>query len=423
MTLIKTSVLSAISTIIRVIAGFVSVKVVAVYIGPSGLALVGQMQSFIGMMSSVASAGIGSGVVKYTAEHDADESAKQKIWSSALKISLVLVVPMAVAIIFLAEYLSLKLLHTREYSSIFIVFAVSLVFFVLNGLLGSILNGQKEIKRLTLLNIAGAVFGLGVTIVLVMNHGLYGALLAGIVSQSIVFFITLGFVLKSSWFKLSLFLGSLDEAYTKKLLKYSAMALTSAISIPLSHMYLRDYIGTHIGWDEAGYWQAIWRISETYLMLVTTTLSIYYLPKLSSLQGRSELRDELLHGYKIIMPLVIVMALGIYLFRDVVITLLFTPKFAPMAELFLYQLIGDVFKIASWLLGYIMVAKAMTRLFIVSELIFVLSFVLLSVVFMHLYGIIGMTVGFMVNYMLYLVFLYFGLRGYLGGEKTTPERK
>ncbi|HQS78587.1 MAG TPA: oligosaccharide flippase family protein, partial [Sulfurovum sp.] len=149
----------------------------------------------------------------------------------------------------------------------------------------------------------------------VVNYQLYGALVAGIVSQSIVFFITLGFVLKSNWFKLSLFVGSLDKAYMKKLLKYSAMALTSAISIPLSHMYLRDYIGTHIGWDEAGYWQAIWRISETYLMLVTTTLSIYYLPKLSSLQDRSELKHELLHGYKIIMPLVIVMALGIYLFR------------------------------------------------------------------------------------------------------------
>lgn len=391
-------------------------KIVAVYIGPSGLALVGQMQSFIGMMSSIASAGVNGGVVKYTAEHYEDETIKQKIWSSALKISLVLVVPMAIAIIFLADFISLKLLDTTDYGSIFIVFAVSIVFFVLNGLLTSILNGQKEIKRLTLLNIAGALLGLAVTIAFVVNYQLYGALIAGIVSQSIVFFVTLGFVLKSSWFKLSLFFGSLDREYTKKLLKYSAMALTSAISIPLSHMYLRDYMGTHIGWDEAGYWQAIWRISETYLMLVTMTLSIYYLPKLSSIQDRPELKKELLYGYKIIMPLVIVMAFGIYLFRDVVITLLFTPKFAPMAELFLYQLIGDVFKIASWLLGYIMVAKAMTRMFIYSELFFAFSFVLLSVVFMNLYGIIGMTIGFMVNYMMYLGFLYFSLRGYLDGK-------
>lgn len=415
MTLIKTSILSAISTVIRVLTGFASAKIIAVYVGPSGLALVGQMQSFIGMMSSIASAGISSGVVKYTA-HAKDEATKKKIWSSALTISLLLIVPMGIAIIFLADFISLKLLHTTDFSSVFIVFAVSIVFFVLNGLMISILNGQKEIKRLTLLNIVGALFGLGITITLVMNYQLYGALIAGVVSPSLVFFITFGFILRSSWFKLSLFVGNLDRVYTKKLLKYSAMALTSAISIPLSHMYLRDYIGTHIGLDEAGYWQAIWRISEAYLMLVTTTLSIYYLPKLSGIQDKTELKKELLYGYKIIIPLVMIMAFGIYLLRDFVITLLFTPKFSPMAELFLYQLIGDVFKIASWLLGYIMVAKAMTRMFILSELAFVLIFLVLSVVFMHLYGIIGITIGFMVNYMIYLGFLYVSLRGYLNGR-------
>ena len=117
MTLIKTSILSAISSIIRAIAGFVSVKIVAIYIGPSGLALMGQMQNFISMMSSIASAGINNGVVKYTAEYYNDEQIKQKIWSSALKISFVLIVPMAIAIIFLADFISMKLLKTTEYSS------------------------------------------------------------------------------------------------------------------------------------------------------------------------------------------------------------------------------------------------------------------------------------------------------------------
>lgn len=416
MTLIKTSVLSAISTVIKVIAGFVSIKIVAVYVEPSGLALMGQMQNFISMMSSVASAGVNSGVVKYTAEHYEDEEAKQKIWSSALKISLVLIVPMAVAIIFLADFISLKLLNTTKYSSIFIIFAITVVFFVLNGLLTSILNGQKEIKKLTLLNIVGSLFGLAVTILLVTQYELYGALIAGIVSQSIVFFVTLAFVLKSSWFKLSMFLGSMDIEYRNKLLKYSAMALVSAIMIPLSHIYVRDYIGTNIGWDEAGYWQAIWRISETYLMLITTTLSIYYLPKLSSIQDKAELRAELLYGYKIIMPIVIIMALGIYIFRDFIIEILFTKKFSPMAELFLYQLLGDVIKIAAWLLGYLMVAKAMTKLFIFSEMFFVWSFVGFVVLFVNMYGLIGVTIAFMANYFFYIIFLYFSLRGYLSGE-------
>lgn len=416
MTLIKTSVLSAISTIIKVIAGFVSIKIVAVYVGPSGLALMGQFQNFISMMSGIASAGVSSGVVKYTAEHYEDEEIKRKIWSSALKISLVLIIPMAIAIIFLADFISLKLLNTTEYSSIFIVFAISIVFFVLNGLLTSILNGQKEIKKLTLLNIVGSLFGLFVTIVLVINYQLYGALIAGIISQSIVFLVTLAFVLKSSWFKLSMFLGSMDKEYRNKLLKFSLMFLTYATMTPLSHMVVRDYIGTNIGWDEAGYWQAIWRISETYLMLITTTLSIYYLPKLSSIQDKRELRAELLYGYKIIMPIVIFIALGIYIFKDYIIKILFTDAFSPMAELFLYQLIGDVIKIAGWLLGYIMVAKAMIKMAVISEIFFVWSFVGFVVLFVDMYGLIGVTMAFLANYFIYMIFLYFSLRGYLSGE-------
>lgn len=416
MTLIKTSILSAISTVIKVIAGFVSIKIVAVYVGPSGLALMGQMQNFIAMMSSIASAGVNSGVVKYTAEHYEDDETKRKIWSSALKISLVLIMPMAIAIIFLADFISLKLLNTTEYSSIFIIFAVTIIFFVFNGLLTSILNGQKEIKKLTILNITSSFFGLAVTILLVSRYKLYGALIAGIISQSIVFFVTLAFVLKSNWFKLSMFFGSMDKEYRNKLLKYSLMSLVSATMIPLSHMYVRDYIGTHIGWDEAGYWQAIWRISETYLMLITTTLSIYYLPKLSSIQDKGELRAELFYGYKIIVPIVIVMALGIYIFRDLIIEVLFTKEFLPMAELFLYQLIGDVIKIFAWLLGYIMVAKAMTKLFILSEIFFVWSFVGFVVLFVDIYGLIGVTMAFMINYFIYLIFLYFSLRGYLSEE-------
>lgn len=416
MTLIKTSVLSAISTIIKVIAGFVSIKVVAVYVGPSGLALMGQMQNFISMMSSVASAGVNSGVVKYTAEHYEDEQIKQKIWSSALKISLVLIIPIAIGIIFLADFISMQLLNTAEYSSVFMVFAITVIFFVLNGLLTSILNGQKEIKKLTILNIVGSLFGLAVTILLVTQYELYGALIAGIVSQSIVFFITLAFVLKSSWFKLSMFLGSMDKEYRNKLLKYSLMTITYIITSSLSQIYIRHYLGANIGWDEAGYWQAIWRISETYLMLITTTLTIYYLPKLSSIQDKVELRKELLYGYKIIMPIVIVMALGIYIFRDFIISILFSEAFSPMAELFFYQLIGDVIKIAAWLLGFIMVAKAMTRLSIFSEIFFACSFVGFVVLFVNIYGLIGVTIAFMVNYLIYMIFLYFSLRGYLSGE-------
>lgn len=46
-----------------------------------------------------------------------------------------------------------------------------------------------------------------------------------------------------------------------------------------------------------------------------------------------------------------------------------------MIELFKWQLIGDVIKIASWLLSYTLLAKAKTKYFVATEVIFSITFI------------------------------------------------
>ncbi len=173
--------------------------------------------------------------------------------------------------------------------------------------------------------------------------------------------------------------------------------------IPISHIIIRNYLGTTLGWDQAGYWQGICYISSIYLMIVTTALSTYYLPKLSETTNNKELKKEIILGYKLIMPIVVTCALLIYLLKDIIITILFTQNFTPMRDLFLWQVIGDVLKIASWLLAYLMLAKAMIKLFIITEIIFGLTFILFSYLFTHNYGLIGMSYAHCINYVLYLI--------------------
>ena len=392
------------------INGLVVVKIIAMYVGPSGLAFIGQFQNFLAILMSFATGAINSGVVKYTAEHREDELEKQKLWSTAIRISLGATFFTSLMLIAFHNYLSTLFFKTDEYGSIFLIFAVTLVFFALNSLLLAILNGQKEIKKLITVGIVSSFVGLILTGGLTYYFGLYGALLSYTTGQGLVFFVTLGFVFKSQWFKVKLFTEKLDSEYLKKLGKYTAMAITSALTVPLSQIIVRNYIGESLSWNDAGYWEAIWKISSTYLMVVTATLSIYYLPRLSEIKDKIELRNEIFYGYKIIMPIVVVLALGIYFFRDYAILLLFTEDFTPMKELFLYQLIGDVFKIASWLLGYLMIAKAMTRIFIITEIGASLSFIVLSILLVKTFGLIGVTMAFALNYFVYFMVMIFIFR-------------
>jgi PST family polysaccharide transporter len=309
---------------------------------------------------------------------------------------------LSIGLFIFSEELSQLVLKEATFSSVFTVFGFTLVLFALNTVLMSILNGQKEIKKYIVVNIVSSLFSLFLTSFLIMQLNLIGALYALVVNQSVIFFVTLAFVIKSQWFKWEYFRGGIDKLSLIKLSKFSLMAITTALTVSVSHMIVRNYIGDTLSWNDAGYWQAIWYVSTIYLMLVTTSLGVYYLPRLSEITDHTELKKEIVSGYKIIMPIVIVSALSIYIFRNYVISIAFSDKFQPIADLFLWQMVGDVVKIASWLLAYLMIAKAMARIFIYTEIVFSVSFVMLSVLFINNFGLVGITYAFSLNYLLYL---------------------
>ena len=401
MTLTKTSVLSFIATAVKIVAGLVTTKAVAVYIGPAGLALIGQFQNFTQLTMTAAQGAINSGVTKYTAEYGKDDERIPLLFSTASKISLSASLIVAIGVVFFSQFASLQFLKSEDHSYIFIIFGCTIVLFVFNNLLLSILNGLKEIKTWVMINIIQSIYSLIFTTLLIVWLGLDGALIALVTNQSVVLLIVLWMLRKHPIIKLENFRAAFDIPKAKQLARFSAMALTGAVTLPVSHLMVRSHIGETIGWESAGYWQAIWYISTMYLMVVTTTLSIYYLPRLSEITLKTEIRKELLQGYKIIMPIVVAMTVTIFLLKDFIIWLLFTPEFAVMRELFLFQLVGDVMKLAAWLLSYLMIAKAMTKTFIVTEIIFSLSFVVLSILLVNEYGLIGMSYSFALNYTIY----------------------
>jgi PST family polysaccharide transporter len=111
----------------------------------------------------------------------------------------------------------------------------------------------------------------------------------------------------------------------------------------------------------------------------------------------------------------VVLAAMVYVLREWVTWLLFTPDFAAANALYGPQLVGDVIKIAAFILSYLMLAKAMTRLFVISECVFAVSYLALVYVLAARYGLVGAMYAFAVNYLLYLVFNLLVARRYLGG--------
>lgn len=403
MTLIKTSLLNGIAVVIKMLTLLGLNKILAIYVGPSGYAALGQFQNAVQMITTFASGAINTGVTKYTAEYYQDEAKQHAVWRTAGTVALIGSLITAVLVIGFNRTLAGWFLKDESLGSVFIWFAATLVLFVFNTLLLAILNGKKEIHRYVVANIAGSLFALAVTSIMAIQLGLYGALIALAVYQSLTFFVTLLLTYKAPWFKLSYLVGSIDKQSAQNLAKYTAMALTSAACVPLSHILIRNHLGETLGWDAAGYWEAMWRLSAAYLMLVTTTLGVYYLPKLSELQDPTEIKHEIIQGYKIILPVAAACGLVIYLLRDFIIRVLFSAEFAEMEVLFAWQMVGDTLKIGSWILAYLMLGKVMMKLFIVSEVIFAGVFYVLTVVFTNSMGLEGVALAHSINYLIYWI--------------------
>jgi len=403
--LIKTSFYTSISTAITFISGFIVVKVVAVKIGPKGIAFVGQFQNTTAILTMLATAAIATGVIKYLAEHKSDPEKSQQIISTAFLIVFFSSLIISVFVISTSVYLSEAAFKTKDFWLVYFLFGLFTMVISFNVMFLAILNGLKEIRKFTIVNICSSVTGVGLTVLFTYAWSIEGVLIASTATAIIIFFINVYFFNKLGirWkpdFK------SWDKRVAKMLSGFSLMAIVSGFVAPTMQILVRDRIITQFSIADAGYWQAVTKISDYYLSFISSVLGVYYMPRLSELKSKSELRQEIKSGYKIILPIVGGIALLIWLFKDMIIQILFTPTFLPMKPLFTFQLLGDFFKIGSWLLAFLMIAKAMTKTYITTEIIFAASYVAFSYYFMNHYGIIGATYSFCLNYFLYWILMW-----------------
>ena len=409
----KTSFWATLSTVARLASQFVVAKLIAVVGGPATFGIVGQFQSFVSLLQLSNGGIVSSGVTKYSAEYSEAPDKLSKLANTALKFGFAASIMTGIFVVIFSKFLSAYIFQSLEYRWILVAFGLTLFGYTFNQIVLSIFNGLNQMKKYAAISIIGAVLSVILIGWLGYLFSTQGVLLAFILSQVILFGVGL-FFLKKTPIRLQLFAPSIDRVQLKQLLSFSLMSVTSVIATPMAQLFLRNYVAVHSSWAEVGHWQAMVRISDAYLMIITMIISTYALPKYARISCNKELATEISHLFKRLIPIAVGMAGGIYILKKYIILILFSPEFLVMKPLFLYQLIGDVFKISSWIMANVMVAKAKIKVYIALEIIFTVSFVLLSVLFFQHSGIKGLSMAFCLNYIGYFfatgAWLYFFLK-------------
>lgn len=190
------------------------------------------------------------------------------------------------------------------------------------------------------------------------------------------------------------------------------MGFTATFST-LIYIKIRSLLTINFDANTAGLWDGMLKISGGYLAVITSAISLYYLPKLSSIKKEKEIKKEIFNGFKVLLPLMFIISFSLFLFKRPIISLFFSSEYINMSDFFFPQLLGDFIRITSQCIAYLMIAKAMTKLFIYTEIYFAIQYLILVWLCIDHFGLIGVFWAYTINSFIYLIFLIFKFKKYL----------
>ena len=407
MNFIKTSIYSAASTTISLLVKLITNKVIALYLGTNGMFLMGQLKDFLKIGNTLGTMGIETGTVKYTSELNNKEKDFKDLVGTSFKIhlysSLIIIGLILIFYNYLTLSISKEMSEINNYSFKYLL-CFSVVSFSIQTFIMSVLNGLKKIKIFILINIIATIISAGVLIFLVINYFTVGAYYALILSPIITLITALIICLFLKPFKLNFLNSVLKIKYFKNLSKFSLMAIMAPICLVGATFTVRYYIYDEFDSNHAGSWEAMWRISAIYLLFLTTTFKFYLVPTFTNLENNS-LKKEVFKIWKTILPIIVIITLGVYIAKDLIIDILFTSEFNLINSLILFHLLGDIIKINCWVLGNILVAKAKTNHFILFQVEWSIVFVVLSIILANIYGFVGLSIAYFSTYIVHFLLL------------------
>ena len=123
--LFKITSLNSLSVLIKIATGLITSKLLALFVGPSGMALVGNLRNFMTTLESVSTLGFQNGIVKYVAENDDNEKELSKIISTVFITIIAVTIGLSIGLFICTDYWNTQIFGV-SYSYKFVIKAIAM---------------------------------------------------------------------------------------------------------------------------------------------------------------------------------------------------------------------------------------------------------------------------------------------------------
>ena len=401
--IVKTTSLFGGVQFFNIIISIIRTKFIAIFIGPAGMGIATLLNSTINIISRISSLGIETSAVKHISGSykNEDLNTVSTIVSVIRKLVFLTGTFGALLTIFFSNWLSIITFGNSSHMYSFVFLSITLLFKELSVGQLVVLQGLRKMKLLAKANFFGNLFGLIFSIPLYYYYKI-DAIVPTIIVAS---FSALVF---SFYYSKKVGIENIRVKHTqliiegKDIIRLGIMLTFSGLLTLLSTYLIQIFIAKTSSIEQVGLFNAGFTLLNSYVGIIFTVMSTDYFPRLSSICNdnekiRASVMQQAFISILIITPIIILFLI----FIPLIIKIIYTSKFISIIPMVCYGILAMLFKAVSWSMGFILIAKGDSVIFIKTAIGFSCLSLFLNIFGYYFYGLEGLGISFLVYYLIH----------------------
>lgn len=392
------------SQIVTVALGIIRNKVLAIWLGASGIGLISIYQNILDLPKSVSGLGIETGGVREIASVNRPGNETLLIQNISLidRISLILAVAGTVLCVLLSYPVSVWAFDSGLYVNQIVLLSISIFFSILGAGQMVVLHGLRKIAYMVKTTVVSTALSLITTLPLYFFFREKAIVPSLIIGSFILFAVTYYYRRKINIKTVHV---SLREVWEKGVTIFQLgfyIVLSSVLTL-IGYFFIRTFLSNNMGMYAVGLYQAVWSITGVYLMLILKSMGSDFYPRLCTVIEDKEASRKLINEQTYVVLVVSVpMIVLLLLSSRIILSLLYSSEFTYATAMMNWQILGTFFKVLSWPLGFILLAKGKGRLYFFSEMLFLAAYLLFTYMLYDKFSLESVGIAYLSAYMLYL---------------------
>ena len=405
----KTTFLFGFVQVFKAVVSIIVNKIAAIFLGPTGMGLLGIYNSTISLIQTGASLGLNQSAVRDVAEANGtgDISRRDRVITITLKTVLYTGLLGLLATISLSYYISEWTLGDHSHAIIYCLLAIVICLNIINDGRLAIIKGMRLMRYLAVSSIIGSCAGLFISVPLYYFLKIDGIVPALLLSAILALCVSNYYIKKIGYTKIHLSLVDIKKE-AMPMVKIGSVLMFVTFLQTIVAFFINSFVRKEGGIEDVGFFSTGQYILSGYFGLIITALTTDYYPRIADVNNdnkelKKELNKQTLVTIVLCSPMIVIfVALMPYLIK-----ILYSEAFTPVVYYVKISIFSTIIMGCSNLLDMVLVVKQNSRILLIFSVIIRVLQIISSFVLYSAYGLVGLGVSNVIVTAMHLVLVSF----------------